>query len=68
MPPFGPVSRRESVQALRSVGFSGPFPGGRHDTMLRGTQRVTLPNPHSGVIGRDFLGRILRQLGMSRDE
>jgi predicted RNA binding protein YcfA (HicA-like mRNA interferase family) len=68
MPPFGPISRREFIQSLRRLGFSGPFAGGRHDIMLRGTQRVTVPNPHSGDIGRDFLGRILRQVGISREE
>jgi len=35
MPNFGPVSRRELTEALRRSGFSGPYPGGRHEFMSK---------------------------------
>lgn len=64
----GPISRRDLIANLRSLGFSGPYPGGRHEFMVRGTQHITLPNPHQGDIGRHFLLRILREAGVSRQE
>jgi predicted RNA binding protein YcfA (HicA-like mRNA interferase family) len=68
MPSFGPVKRRELVAALRRLGFRGPFSGGRHEFMYRGSVSVALPNPHQSDIGRELLARVLRQAGVSRDE
>jgi hypothetical protein len=68
MPAFGPVRRSEPVRALRSLGFEGPFSGGRHQFMIRGTVTLRIPNPHQADIGRDPLSRILRQAGVDRDE
>lgn len=67
MPPFGPVRRAELVRALRSLGFDGPFSGGKHQFMVRGTVSLRIPNPHQADIGRDLLARILRQAGVDRD-
>ncbi|HXK08992.1 MAG TPA: type II toxin-antitoxin system HicA family toxin [Vicinamibacteria bacterium] len=67
MPAFGPVRRSELVRALRSLGFEGPFSGGRHQFMIRGTVTLRIPNPHQGDIGRELLARILRQAGIERD-
>ena len=68
MPSFGPISRRDFIAALRRAGFDGPFAGGRHQFMIRGTLRLRIPNPHEGDISRDFLGRLLRQAGISREQ
>jgi predicted RNA binding protein YcfA (HicA-like mRNA interferase family) len=68
MPPFGPVTRRELIRALKQLGFEGPYPGGKHQYMVRGGLRLFIPNPHGGEIGWDLLARILRQAGLSRDE
>jgi hypothetical protein len=65
---LGPISRRELITNLRRLSFSGPYPGGRHELMVRGTHHMTLPNPHEGDIGRHFLLRILREAGISRQE
>ena len=67
MPRLGPIARRELIANLRRLGFDGPFPGGRHEFMTRGSQHVTLPNPHPGDVSRGFLVEILRQSGVSRD-
>ena len=37
MPPWGPVPCRKLIQGLRALGFDGPFSGGRHQFMVRGT-------------------------------
>ncbi len=68
MPPFGPIRRRELIAAFRRLGFDGPYAGGNHEYMTKGTLRVIIPNPHRGEIGREFLARLLRQAGVTRDE
>lgn len=68
MPPFGPIARRDLVRALRSLGFEGPFSGGRHQFMIREERTVRIPNPHGGDIGPQLLARILRQAGVAREE
>jgi predicted RNA binding protein YcfA (HicA-like mRNA interferase family) len=62
------ISRRELAQRLRQLGFAGPYTGGRHEFMIRGTVRITLPNPHRQDVGVDLLVRILRQAGITREE
>ncbi|HKH50050.1 MAG TPA: type II toxin-antitoxin system HicA family toxin [Thermoanaerobaculia bacterium] len=65
---LSPISRRELVQRLRELGFEGPFIGGRHEFMVRGSVRLILPNPHRQEISTDLLSRILRQAGIEREE
>jgi len=63
-----PVSRDELIQRLKSLGFEGPYTGGRHEFVLRKGHRLILPNPHRGEIGVDLLVRLLRQSGVTRQE
>jgi predicted RNA binding protein YcfA (HicA-like mRNA interferase family) len=63
-----PVSRRELVARLKALGFSGPYAGGRHQFMVRGSIRLVLPNPHRGEIGVELLKRILKQAGIEEEE
>ncbi len=68
MPRFGPVKREELVRYLGRLGFEGPYSGGRHQFMIKGTLRVWVPNPHRGDIRHALLGKILREAGVSRSE
>lgn len=68
MPPLKPISRTNLIRGLRTLGFEGPYAGGRHAYMVRGEQRIALPNPHQGDIGVNLLSRVLRQAGVSRAE
>ena len=68
MPPFAPITRQDLIRYLRQIGFEGPYVGGKHQYMVRGTLRLVLPNPHRGDIGRDLLSRILEQAEISREE
>ncbi|MEQ8818894.1 MAG: type II toxin-antitoxin system HicA family toxin [Sumerlaeia bacterium] len=68
MPPFGPISRRKLIRALKDIGFEGPYAGGNHSYMVRGDLVVTIPNPHKGDIGVGLLGNLLRQIGISRED
>jgi len=68
MPPYGPISRRDLIAALRRAGFEGPWPSSKHQYMLRHSQRVTLPNPHRGDVGTNLLAKILRQAAIDREQ
>ncbi len=68
MPRLGPITRRDLVRYLRDLGFEGPYSGGRHEYMVKGTIRLAIPNPHQGDIGRDLLARILRQAGIDKSD
>ena len=68
MPAFGPISRRDLIRYLRNAGFDGPFTGGRHEFMVRGSVRLIILDPHAGDVGMALLARILRQAGLSRDD
>ncbi len=68
MPAFGPIKRKNLIKNLRTIGFAGPYAGGKHQFMIRGEIRVRLPNPHEGDIGKNLLSRLLQQTGVHRDE
>ncbi|MDO8620595.1 MAG: type II toxin-antitoxin system HicA family toxin [bacterium] len=62
------ITLKELVRRLRLLGFVGPYSGGRHLFMVRGTFKLRIPNPHKGEISRGLLAEILRQGGISRDK
>jgi predicted RNA binding protein YcfA (HicA-like mRNA interferase family) len=68
MPSFGPIRRKDLIRYLKQASFEGPYTGGKHEFMVKGNLRLTLPNPHQAEISRDLLARILRQAGVSREE
>jgi predicted RNA binding protein YcfA (HicA-like mRNA interferase family) len=62
-----PISRRDLIKRLRSLGFKGPCSGGRHQFMARGPLKVRIPNAHkSQDITDPLLKEILRQAGIPR--
>ncbi|MEW5933936.1 MAG: type II toxin-antitoxin system HicA family toxin [Bacillota bacterium] len=66
---MGPVSRRELIARLRVLGFDGPYSGGRHSFMRKGSLKVRVPNPHhSGEVSVGLLREILRQAGVTPEE
>lgn len=68
MPPFGPVKRGGLIRYLKELGFEGPYSGGNHQYMVRGTTRLRIPNPHQSDISRGLLSRLLKQARISREE
>jgi hypothetical protein len=38
-----PLKRREFIRKLRALGFDGPFSGTRHQFMIYGQHRQTIP-------------------------
>ncbi len=68
MPPIRPIKRADLISHLKKLGFEGPISGGKHQFMIKGSHRLTLPNPHKGDIGRVLLLKILAEAGISREE
>lgn len=68
MPRLSPVSWQQFVKRMKELGFEGPYAGGKHPQMRRGTVTLIIPNPHEGDIGVGLLTRLLRQAGVSREE
>jgi hypothetical protein len=51
------------------MGFTGPYPGKKHQHMIKDGVFVMIPNPHHGEkISIKLLLIILKQAGISRDE
>lgn len=43
MPAWRPLKRREFIRKLRALGFDGPYSGTRHQFMVSGQHRQTIP-------------------------
>jgi len=63
-----PCSRNELIRKLKAFGFHGPYPGGRHSYMKRGSYRQIIPNPHGGKIDSVLVREILQQAGIEVDD
>lgn len=63
------ISRRELIKKFRTLGYSGPFSGGRHQFMKKGRKKIRIPNPHgSGNVDVSLVKEILRQASINYDE
>ena len=62
------LSRKDLIRKFKALGYSGPFSGGRHQFMIRGSQKIRIPNPHVSDIGASLVKEILRQAGISSQE
>jgi predicted RNA binding protein YcfA (HicA-like mRNA interferase family) len=63
-----PISRREFIRRLRILGWSGPFPRGKHMAMYHPDGRhVIIPNPHGGSdLDWSLTSRLLKQAKISQ--
>ncbi|TVM02187.1 MAG: hypothetical protein CV087_09910 [Candidatus Brocadia sp. WS118] len=63
------ISRSELLRKFRALGFEGPYSGGKHQFMKKGSLKVRIPNPHkSREIHISLIKELLRQAGISEDE
>ena len=62
------LSRKDLIRKFRALGYSGPFSGGKHQFMIKGTQKIRIPNPHVNDISIGLVKEILRQAGISPQE
>lgn len=64
------ISRRKLLKKFRSLGFEGPYSGGRHQFMKKGELKVRIPNLHGndidGSLSQRFCGkqRSMRSTGI----
>lgn len=59
------ISNRELIRRFRKLGFDGPYGGGRHLFMVKGCQKVRIPNAHqSKEVHISLVREILRQAGI----
>ena len=58
------ISWRKLVARFRSLGFDGPYSGGRHLFMVKGALKVRIPNPHRGYGVDTFeVDPIIKEIG-----
>ena len=62
------LSRKDLNRKFRALGYSGPFSGGKHQFMIKGSRKIRIPNPHVGDISASLVKEILRQAGISSQE
>jgi predicted RNA binding protein YcfA (HicA-like mRNA interferase family) len=62
------LSRKDLIRKFRALGYSGPFSGGKHQFMIKGSQKIRIPNPHVSEISASLVKEILRQAGISSQE
>jgi len=63
------ISRRELLRKFKTLGYEGPFSGGKHQFMKKGQKKIRIPNPHgSGDIDASLIKEILRQAEISNKE
>jgi len=68
MPFYGPITRRNLIKGLKQFGYEGPYSGGKHEYLLKNGKRLTIPNPHKGDISTRFLGELLKEAGIPKEE
>ena len=62
------LARKELIRKFRALGYSGPFSGGKHQFMIKESQKIRIPNPHTGDVSASLVKEILRQAGISSQE
>lgn len=62
------ISWRKLVQKFRKLGYDGPYSGGRHMFMVKGSLKARIPNPHRGDISRHLISEILRQAEILKED
>ncbi len=64
-----PISRSDLIRRLKQLGWEGPYSGGRHQYLVKGSRQLTIPNPHGArEIGVNLLKIVLDEAGISRDD
>jgi predicted RNA binding protein YcfA (HicA-like mRNA interferase family) len=62
------ISRRELIRKFTALSYHGPFSGGKHQFMIKGRQKIRIPNPHRGRdISISLLKEILRQVNIEEE-
>lgn len=62
------IAWRKLVKNFRKLGFIGPYSGGRHQFMAKGSLKLHIPNKHEGDISAGLVREILRQARIDKKE
>ena len=62
MPAWKAIKWRELVIFLKEAGFEGPYSGGKHQYLVKGELKLTIPNPHQADISIGLLSKIQNTL------
>ena len=63
------VPLRVLIRKFKALDYRGPYSGGRHSFMIKGSQKIRIPNPHgSKEIDVSLVKEILRQASIKQDE
>ncbi len=65
---LSPAKRSDLLRRLKRLGFKGPYSGGKHQFLERGSLKLIVPNPHRRDIGPALLAELLDQAGLTREE
>jgi hypothetical protein len=60
MATWHPIKRREFIRKLRALGFDGPYRGTRHEFLIFGANRQTIPSNNEYSLPQ--LKMLLRQV------
>jgi hypothetical protein len=61
MPKWSPCKRQDFIRRVRHLGFQGVFSGSRHEFLVSGQHRLTLPSNEEYSVPQ--LRMMLRQVG-----
>jgi hypothetical protein len=56
-----PISRRDLIRKFKTLGWDGPYSGGKHSFMCKGNLKLRIPNPHGADVDWTLTKRILQQ-------
>ena len=62
------ISRLDLIKKLKKFGFEGPFSGGRHQFLIKGSLKLRIPNPHKNDIDKSLLYEILKQANIEKKD
>lgn len=70
MPKLTPLKASEVIRKLKSLGYHGPIPGGRHVHMVHYETKKVIPIPTHGDkdIGVGLLRKIVQEAGVTIEE
>lgn len=60
------ISWRKLIQNFRRLGFEGPYSGGKHLFMKKGSLKVHIPSKHKGDVSAGLINEILRQARINK--
>ncbi len=64
----GNISWRKFIQNFHKLDFEGPYSGGKHLFMKKGSLKIHIPYKHKGEISSGLVNEILRQAGINKKD